>query len=183
MYGIKVKGRRKMFSRLKYPEFNIPLISFVITLLIFGCTKTPEPRDEIVIKDNMIYKPGASIPFTGTIKDTIDGKIIEYAVVDGKKNGIFMMYFPNGQLEMKGMIKDNLNEDTWIYYYQSGQIETEGSFKQDLPEGKWKWYYENGKLKEEGNFVAGNREGEWIIYDIDGSIKEIKRVKNNRVID
>ena len=172
-----------MFPSLKCPVIRIRLISFVVTLLIFGCTKTPELHDEIVIKDNLIYESGASIPFTGTIKDTIDGKIIEYAVVDGKKNGIFMMYFPNGQIEMKGIIKDNLNEGEWIYYYQSGQVESEGFFKQDLPEGKWKWYYENGNLKEEGNFVAGNREGEWIIYDIDGSIKEIKRVKNNRVID
>ncbi len=82
---------------------------------------------EITIQDGLIYKQGELKPYTGFIKDTVEGKMIEYHVVEGKKSGEFKTYFKNGHLEMIGQIKDNLNQGKWIYYYQNGQVESEGT--------------------------------------------------------
>lgn len=158
----------------KCPVLFTVLSIFLFMLSLISCDKIPAPENEITLKDGLIFKQGDAKPLTGTIRDTIDGKIIEYDVVDGKKYGKFKTFFENGQLEMEGQIKDDLNEGKWIYYYRSGNIESEGMFKDDLPDGTWKWFYENGKIKEEGTFIKGMREGRWVIYDIDGKISQEK---------
>ena len=163
------------------------LSALLFTLLsIFGlnsCTKTAEPASEIAIKDGLIFKQGELTPYTGEIKDTVGGKIIEYSVIEGRKSGEFKTYFKNGQLEMIGQIKENLNQGKWTYYHQSGQVESVGTFKDDLPDGKWKWFYENGNIKEEGNYIKGDREGRWILYDEEGKIKEERMLKKNQIIE
>jgi hypothetical protein len=68
-----------------------------------------------MIKDGLICKQGELKPYSGIVKDTIEGKIIEYEVVNGKKSGEFKTYFKNGKLEMLGMIKDNLNGNDVLY--------------------------------------------------------------------
>lgn len=160
--------------------FALFLINLTAMFLCIGCVEEQKLEDEIVIKDGLIYTSSDSIPYNGLIKDTVNGKIIEYEVFNGKKNGLFKIYHKNGILEMIGTIEDNLNQGKWTYYYQSGQIESEGYFKDDLPTGLWKWYHENGNLKEIGTFEKGNREGKWIFYDLDGNKIEEKYFKNDQ---
>ncbi len=172
-----------MSSFKKRSKLYAYLFTVLFTLSLISCEKKSEQKAEIMIKDGLIFKQGELHPFTGIIKDTVEGKMIEYEVLAGKKNGIFKTYFKNGKPEMIGTIKENLNEGKWTYYYQSGQIESEGIFKNDLPEGIWKWYHENGKLKEEGNYNKGDREGRWFMYGVDGKIKEEKVMKQNQIIE
>lgn len=170
-----------MFSFYRCTKyFSIAFIVLVV-FIVTACEKEPKPKSEIAIKDGLIFKQGELKPFTGIVKDTIEEKIIEYEVVDGKKMGEFKTYFKNGKIEMKGKLKDNLNQGKWTYYYQTGQVESEGTFKDDLPDGIWKWFYENGNLKEEGTYVKGNREGRWILYDEDGKVKEERMLEKNKI--
>ena len=162
---------------------NLYAFLFTFVFIFISCERLPEPKAEITIKDGLIFKQGELKPYTGVIKDTVEGKIIEYGVVDGKKSGEFKTYFKNGKLEMLGQIKENLNQGKWTYYYHSGQVESEGTFKDDLPHGLWKWFYTNGNLREEGNYIKGNREGRWILYDTDGKMKEEKMLEKNQIIE
>ncbi len=162
-------------------KFVLLLIGLTEALLFIGCVEERKPEEAIVIKDGLIYALSDSIPYSGLIKDTISGKIIEYEVVNGKKNGVFKTYYKNGILEMMGTIENNLNQGKWSYYYPSGNIESEGYFKDDLPTGLWKWYHENGNLREEGTFEKGNREGKWILYDLNGDKIEEKYFINNQL--
>lgn len=153
-------------------RYFISLISFLVVVSFSSCGEKIEPKPETYMKDGLFYNKDGVHLFTGQIKDTLNGKAVEYEVVNGKKNGLFKIYYSNGQLQMVGEVKDNSNNGKWTYYYQDGQVESEGKFVNDLPEGRWIWYYENGNIKEEGNYVKGNRAGEWILYDVDGNIKE-----------
>lgn len=161
--------------------FSAILFSLLFIVTSISCKKPDAPLPEITIKDGLIYKQGEPKAYSGVIKDTVEGKIIEYNVIEGKKSGEFKTYFKNGQLEMIGQIKENLNQGKWTYYYQNGQVESEGIFKDDLPDGTWKWYYENGNLKEEGVYAEGNREGRWVIYDVNGKMSEEKLFEKNQV--
>jgi antitoxin component YwqK of YwqJK toxin-antitoxin module len=172
-----------MFKKYRCTNLTAILFTIVGTLVFVSCEKVPQEKTEIITKNGLIFKQGEPNPYSGIIKDTVEGKIVEYAVIQGKKNGEFKTYFKNGNLEMVGQIKDNLNQGKWTYYYKSGQIESEGIFKDDLPDGNCRWFYENGNLREEGNYVKGNREGRWIMYDEKGKIKEKKTLEKNRVID
>lgn len=155
-------------------NFYIILYTFLVILSLTSCGEVPRTEDEIIISNGLIFKQGEANPYTGIVKDTVQGKIIEYQVLDGMKDGEFKTSYLNGIPEMIGQLKNNLNHGKWTYYYKNGNIESEGFFENDLPHGTWKWYHENGRLREQGNYAHGNREGRWIIFDIEGKIKETK---------
>jgi len=82
---------------------------------------------------------------------SIDNKIGDTYV------GEYRMWYPNGQLKMKGNFKDN----TWT--------------------GIWEYFNPNGKLHKTGEYKEGYGEGVWKMYDIHG--KEIARKKyENRIL-
>lgn len=155
------------------------IISF---LTILGCANEPA-SNEFEIREDMLFVKGQNKLFTGKVIDTVAQKILEYEVVEGKKNGQFKISYPDGSVEMVGKIKDNLNEGEWCYYYPNGQLESVGNFKNNLSEGKWIWYYESGKIKEIGFFQSGKKNGDWTVYDEKGNIIRKLFFKEGQVTD
>jgi len=134
------------------------------------------PESSLTIRDNVIYKNGSDIPFTGREKAHVENKIIEYDIVDGLKHGVFRLYYESGNIEIVGQIDQNKNVGKWQYFYESGQVESEGRFVDDLPEGEWKWYYRSGDIREQGSFNGGKRVGLWKQYDESGNVIKEKEV-------
>ena len=89
---------------------------------------------------------------------------------EGKKQGLWNEFYPDGKLKAKGDYKDNLKEGKWIYFYPDGVVEQEGVFAKGKPEGIWKWYYPNGALLREENYKKGKEEGKMTEYAITGEI-------------
>jgi antitoxin component YwqK of YwqJK toxin-antitoxin module len=163
------------------------IISFLCFIILFAsCTnqKKVSPNKVLIEKRNgLIYRQGDTLPYTGLIKDTLNGKIMEYTVEDGLKSGEFKVFHLNGKLEFAGnMVKDK-NEGMWQYFYPDGQLESTGNFKDDSASGKWIFYYRTGVKKEEGEYKNGQREGKWIKYDSTGKISQVKNFKNGREIN
>jgi antitoxin component YwqK of YwqJK toxin-antitoxin module len=90
----------------------------------------------------------------------------KYYEVNGKKEGVYKMYYENGQLkEMNNYIDGNIIE--YKLYYNNGcklSDNTEDSFGQlymvcnyvnGKLEGEFKSYYSDGQLKEIYNFIDG----------------------------
>ncbi|MDH3268736.1 MAG: hypothetical protein OEM46_07775 [Ignavibacteria bacterium] len=151
---------------IKY--FSVFIVLFPI--VFSACGKEEAPKSSLVIKDNLLYKRGSNVPFTGREKAMIDNKIIEYDVKDGIKHGEFRIYSKEGNIEIHGQLDSNRNVGKWQYFYPNGEIESEGHFNLDSPDGKWIWNYPDGKRKEEGVYVNGNRVGMWYQYDKNGKI-------------
>lgn len=144
---------------------------FIITFLLFlSCNKEEIPKSSLIIKNNLLYKIGSDIPFTGRERALVDNEIVEYDVKDGLKHGQFRILSEDGIIQMEGQIDSNRNIGKWKYYFPDGQLESEGFFAGDMPEGKWVWYYPGGKIREEGNYQKGLRVGAWFQYSINGSI-------------
>lgn len=119
-------------------------------------------------RDSLIYQQKSNKPYTGIVIDTLNGKILEYNVKNGLKDGPFKISGLNGKIEMAGNMVNDRNEGEWKYYYPDGQLESAGGFKNDTPSGKWIFYYPSGVKKEEGNYFKGLRDGKWIGYDTTG---------------
>jgi antitoxin component YwqK of YwqJK toxin-antitoxin module len=148
------------------------LASIMFGLIIIDRHEIAPIKNEIVLRnDGLLYKSGSKITFTGRVIDTVQRKIMEYDVVNGIKNGEFILYYQNGNVEMYGHIIDNNYTGKWYYFYPDGQLESEGYFKDDKAYLMWKWYYKNGSLKEEGIYVNGMKEGKWESYNPNGSLK------------
>lgn len=146
------------------------LVSFIGLVIIISCGKDEKPKSTLIVKDNLLYKQGSNIPFTGRERAFVENKIVEYDVVDGYKHGEFKIFSEDGVLEIEGQLDSNRNVGRWKYYYANGQIESEGLFLNDLPYGLWRWNYPDGKKREEGNYSKGLRVGVWYQYDNNGKI-------------
>lgn len=149
---------------------NIVLfISLVfLTVYIFSCSETPEKNVKTIRLDSIIYKPGTKEPLTGTWKGEADSMKVIFDVVNGKKEGKFESYYPNGKLLMSGTLKNNRNEGEWKYFFNNGIVESAGMFENDKPVGKWSWYYPDGTLRQTGFFNYGQRDSIWKTYDSTG---------------
>lgn len=169
--------------------FNIKYISGVILIavLIISCTpenKKNEKEWNLVFIDGLLYTDSlATEPFTGYYKGKVMGKRIEYEVIDGKRNGIFVLYNESGFVETLGYIKENYNHGEWKYYYPEGELESVGIFNYDKPDSVWNWFHKNGLLMQEGRYKDGKREGEWKHYDDFGNLTLILKYNNDLLID
>ena len=146
------------------------LYAILFSLFFYSCGDKDIPRSSLELKDNLLYKRGSNIPFTGRERALVNNQIVEYDVKDGYKHGEFRIFSEDGVLEMEGQLDSNRNVGRWKYYYANGQIESEGLFENDLPDGLWLWNYPDGKKREEGNYNKGLRVGMWYQYDSNGEI-------------
>ncbi len=161
-------------------------ISFFISILFFSCTHKDEEKlsNPLVLRDGLLYSDTLStIPFTGRNKSRMLDMKIEYDVVEGKKEGDFIIYYSNDKIQMAGKMKDNKNIGEWKYYFLDGSIQTNGFYDNDIPTGHWMWYNPDGKVIEEGEYIDGKREGEWKNYDSLGLIEIVRLYKENNLID
>ena len=150
----------------------------LLALLLVSCSSKKIDKGSFTVKNNIIYRFDSDKPYTGIIKTKSEGKLFEYYVTNGIKNGLFTISFENGNTIMKGNIVFDKNEGKWLYYYPSGQLESTGNFKNNKPDSIWTWYFPGGKIKEMGLFVAGLREGNWKMYDETGNVSLENEYKN-----
>ena len=166
-----------MKSKILFAVF----VLFCFALLFISCRKKPVGK-KLVTKNGLIYLDGSTVPYTGMEKAKVVDKMIEYNVVNGKKEGTFKIFYHDGNPQIVGQMFNNKNEGLWRYYYDSPQLESQGNFKNDLPDSTWTWYFIDGKLKECGNFSSGMRIGKWISYNETGTITSEKYFEDGKVV-
>ena len=113
--------------------------------LLFPITTFGETMDDLVERDGLFYKEFTDVPFTGNLTGKSQGKI-----KNGKKEGPWIRYHDNGQLELKGTYKDGKREGPWVSYYKNGQLESKRTFKNGKLEGPWVRYLPDGSVSEQG---------------------------------
>lgn len=162
------------------------LFLFLVVNLFISCNhhKTEKLSIPLVLKDGLLYNDSLSTtPFTGRHKSNMFDMKIEFEVINGKKNGDFITYYPNDKVQIFGKMKENKNVGEWKYYFADGTLETSGFFDNDSASGKWVWYNQKGQILEEGYFLAGLRDGEWKTYDTSGAISIVRIYRNNELLD
>ncbi|MBL0911262.1 MAG: toxin-antitoxin system YwqK family antitoxin [Bacteroidia bacterium] len=128
----------------------------------------------------------------------------EMYIVDGKKQGPYMVFYANGAIDSAGVYKNDTKVGTWLRYYDNGNMQfstqyneagqregkeryfssegailAEYTYKNDLPEGKYTEFNKGGGIAVQGQFRAGLREGDWFEYDDSGRRLKTVRYKND----
>ena len=98
----------------------------------------------------IFYNKLTEVPFTGKI----DGKTIG-SFKNGKKDGFWLGYWENGQLQSKTNHKNGKLEGSWVSYHLNGQLRDKGQYKNGLKDGSWVSYFGNGQLRSKGNYKKG----------------------------
>lgn len=111
------------------------LLFAAIFLILGNNSEKKDSKIKLIEKSGLIYEVGNDTPYTGQVKDTVQDKVIEYYLIDGKKYGDFKVSNLTGIVEMCGVMNDNKNEGIWNYYYPNGQLESRGTFYNDQLNG------------------------------------------------
>jgi antitoxin component YwqK of YwqJK toxin-antitoxin module len=172
-----------MFVNRKYYMRKFKFLLLLLSAVFFlSCGKVEVTNGYRVASDGLLYFKGTEKLYSGTISDS-SSMIMHYEVVDGKKNGSFLVYYRNGNLAQSGYIIDNRNEGEWRYYYVHGELESRGMYAKDKPQGEWRFYHPDGSLKSYGTFKDGLRHGRWIQYDENGEVLNIYIFSYGKFID
>lgn len=70
----------------------------------------------------------------------------EERLLDGKLYGYYLISHQYGQPDWEGFYKDDKREGRWVKYWVNGNIETEGVFSNHKRKGIWKYYHYNGNM-------------------------------------
>ena len=85
--------------------------------LLFPSLALGETMDDLVKRDGIHYKKFSTVPFTGKVTGKSQGKI-----KNGKKGGLWVGYWKNGQLFSEGTLKDGKKDGPWVVYNQDGTV-------------------------------------------------------------
>ena len=147
---------------------KILILSMFLTISLAGLS-APNTADISKMREEngITYYFNENTPFTGKVidkKDRIyysngkpDGKWVTFFPngalksienwKDGKLNGKYVIHQENGLKVMQtSYINGNDNGDYFLYH-ENGNLQVRGYFKNGIPTGTWKYYYSDGKLK------------------------------------
>ena len=95
-------------------------INMLLTILFISLLSSPSwsvTIGNLVERDGLHYEKFTDIPFTGEVTGNPQG-----SYKNGKKDGAWVYYYPNGQVYYKGNYKNNKKEGAHIGWYQDRTV-------------------------------------------------------------
>ncbi len=109
--------------------------------------------DDLENRNGIYYKRDSNVPFTGEVRVGTRGG--EGMIQDGRRDGTWTKYFPNGALLQKQTYKDGFLDGPWLTFYVTGQLRSEKTYKGGKLEGPWLNYSVKGELVSVINYKDG----------------------------
>lgn len=128
------------YSRLN--SENLYEVKTLITILFLSLLSFPSwsvTITDVVKREGVYYKKYSDVLFSGEIIGSFKG-----LMKNGKREGAWLRYYSNGQLDFKGSYKNGREEGAWIFYWNNGQLYSKGNYKNGRKEGEWVAYSRNG---------------------------------------
>lgn len=102
-----------------------------------------------------------------------DGKpksVNYYASIEKKIILKTELYYPNGNLKVRGHFMDNQKHGQWIYFYENQNVSDEAWFMNGELHGRSSSSYKNGNLRSNGYYMNGEKVREWTFFDQEGKL-------------
>ncbi|MBL7884311.1 MAG: hypothetical protein JNL69_09590 [Bacteroidia bacterium] len=136
---------------------KITTLTLLGTTLFMACGAHKNEQNKTTVQ---IQNPTEAITEQHTQKPNIP--IIE--------NGEHIQRYPNGVIEMKGMMKDGKREGLWKSFYENGSPWSETTFKEGIKNGPTTTWYENEQKRYIGNYKDDKEVGKWTYWDEKGKL-------------
>lgn len=123
-------------------------------------------------------------PYTGLAVTYAGGgvKFIEQEYKAGRIEGLWRVYFTDGQLQKEGTKIDGLEHGRYREWYQNGQLKYEYHYDMGKKTGTWLSWYEDGTRYTERNFRNDLVHGKVLVYDERGKLAKEYDYKDGRLI-
>ncbi|MCX6295608.1 MAG: TonB family protein, partial [Bacteroidetes bacterium] len=99
---------------------------------------------------------------------------------DSQKDG-YAKYSRKGAVYEEGSFLNGKNDGVWIYYYPTGELNSKINFKNGEKNGEGVYYYKDGTISQKGQFVIGEKSGMWMAYDEKGAIASELNYNSNKL--
>lgn len=107
----------------------------------------------------------------------------EGSYVDGKKDGLWKTYFPNGNVSHEITWRNGVARGSVRSYYPDGKLREEGNWQEFCWVGTYRYYHPTGQSAYEFHFNRnGRREGEQRYFYPDGVLKYRGKWDNGAIL-
>jgi len=94
------------------------------------------------------------------------------------KNGIYLKYYQNGVLKVKGFYKQNKKDSIWFDFFENGMKLSKIEYENDLKNGIYVKYFEN--IIDSGYYKQGKKDSLWYKYNLKGTLNSFGYYKNDK---
>jgi antitoxin component YwqK of YwqJK toxin-antitoxin module len=94
-----------------------------------------------------------------------------------KPTGVFKYYYDDGHLQIKMVHKGS--ETYSQVYYETGEIKAAGKYEEQEKDSIWRFFDKEGYKISEEFYLSGKREGVWKSYYNTGQVAEEKEYSND----
>lgn len=101
----------------------------------------------------------------------------------GRRQGIWMDFYPNGQMRYEGEFKNDKAKGEFRYYDEQGNLKATNTFDKSGEKALNKTYAPNGRLVATGYYVNQKKDGEWKYYDKETGQLLLSEENKNGVVD
>jgi antitoxin component YwqK of YwqJK toxin-antitoxin module len=102
---------------------------------------------------------------------------------DGKKDGIWTSYFPNGKTKHVITFKNGIANGPANFFYEDGQLWESGNWMIDHWVGKYSFFYPDGQKQYEWNYNnLGKRQGPQNYFHPNGKVKYAGNWENGKTV-
>ena len=144
----------KKMSKIINNKFLSFLGGMIYILLILSCRQRESRNDSRLVFEK---------------SNDVSSRVIG-AVINGKKQGLWINYDDSGRIESFNTYVDDSLTGESISYFEDGEVSSIGEVKNGQPEGKWSFFYGKGKLAETGVYRNGRKTGVWEFYIEEGGL-------------
>lgn len=99
----------------------------------------------------------------------VSGGIV-YNIEDEPINGLYRVYYPDGNIKMEVQSKGGKPNGAGKFYTPEGNLSFQGNFADGHPEGAFFNYYPDGLVHNEMNYNDGVKNGPQKVYDEEGNL-------------
>ena len=130
---------------------------------------------ELVHRENLYYKEGSDVPFTGRVIGRTEG-MMKNGLMEGEwtiEHPFKIFSFAGSwSLRWKMNYKNGILHGPIEEYHRNGQLKISANYENEEFDGPYEEYYEDGQLKLKGTFL--NRQFYGHEYDKNGKKKKVK---------
>lgn len=108
---------------------------------------------------------------------------VVYNIDEKPINGIYKIYYTNGNVRMEIESLDGKPDGDGKFYDKNGNLLYQTSFKNGVIDGKMYNYYENGQLHNEMQYKEGILDGRQKTFDEDGNLTVDVEFVNGKAIN
>ena len=191
--GYSIVGRGRSLA-------SIPILLCALMLLFSACGGEPDLRDSETLsrilakaveedilqrrgKENVVYLPNESEPYTGWAKEMYRNSTQVRFLVhveNGERTGPTVRWYANGQMESEGHYENGELTGRWVGWDESGQMRYEGHYENSERTGRWVGWYANGQKASEGQYENDKPTGRWTVWYENGQMESEGQYENDK---